>query len=220
MKIHIIQHVPFEKPGLILDWIEERGHSYEMIKMYTHDRIPSSEGIYFLVVLGGPMSANDSDEWIIQERELIKKVVEQGKPMFGICLGAQQLAKAFGGEVVPAPKEIGWGEIQARISGEFLTVLHWHGEGFTLPENTELIYSSELWTNQGFRLNNSIGLQFHFETTTKTVAEIVEADSAFLKQSVFETSEDETIKKQIPPKNKEILFGLLDELYQSIEVNK
>jgi len=220
MNIHIIQHVPFENPGLVLKWVEERGHTYKIVRMYNQERIPSSEEVDFLVVLGGPMSANDSDKWITQERRLIREIVTQGKPMFGICLGAQQLAKAFGSEVIPAPKEVGWGEMEDKKTGNKLTVLHWHGEGFTLPENAELLYSSEHWENQGFRLNNGIGLQFHFETTDQTVAEIVEADQSFLEQSIFDTNVDETINKEIPSENKEVLFELLDQLEQASEGRK
>lgn len=220
MNIHIIQHVPFENPGLVLKWIEKRGHTYKIVRMYNQESLPSNEEVNFLVVLGGPMSANDSEKWIVQERELIKEVVEQEKPMFGICLGAQQLAKAFGGEVIPAPKEVGWGEILNRQTGEQLTVLHWHGEGFTFPKNAEMLYSSELWENQGFRLNNGIGLQFHFETTEQTVQEIVEADKEFLEQSIFKTSVAETKNKKIPKENKDVLFELLDKLEYASEGRK
>lgn len=220
MHLHIIQHVPFENPGLILGWIEERGHTYKIVRTYNQEALPSKEEVQFLVVLGGPMSANDSEEWVVEERSLIKEVVVQGKPMFGICLGAQQLAKAFGGEIKPAPKEVGWGEIKDIHTDEYLTVLHWHGEGFTLPKNAQLLYSSELWENQGFRMKNALGLQFHFETTEQTVAEIVAADQPFLEQSILKTSVDETINKPIPLKNKDVLFTLLDELEQSSEGGK
>lgn len=220
LNIHIIQHVPFENPGLILEWIEEKGHTYEIVRTYNQEPIPSSEEVDFLVVLGGPMSANDSDEWIAEERQLIKEVVEQGKAMFGICLGAQQLAKAFGNEVVSSPKEVGWGKVKNTHTGADMTVLHWHGEGFTLPENAEKLFSTPLWENQGFRFENAIGLQFHFETTKETVAEIVEADNEFLKLSVFKTSPEETKSFDIPEENKEILFELLDELQRAYALKR
>ena len=101
MNIHIIQHVPFENPGLVLKWVEERGHTYKIVRMYNQERIPSSEEVDFLVVLGGPMSANDSDKWITQERRLIREIVTQGKPMFGICLESLHSQKLLLTVVLP-----------------------------------------------------------------------------------------------------------------------
>ncbi|RCW62747.1 type 1 glutamine amidotransferase [Saliterribacillus persicus] len=220
MKIHIIQHVPFEKPGLILEWINERRHTYEVVKIFDQESFPSSDEVEYLVVLGGPMSANDSDEWIATERQLIKEVVEQQKPMFGICLGAQQLAKVFGGSIVPAPQEVGWENVQSVSTGKNMSVLHWHGEGFTLPEKSILLYSSSRWENQGFRIHNAIGLQFHFETTETTLSEIVGADAEFLGQSVFKTSVEETLDYSIPSENKEVLFSMLDTLEEAYKTEK
>ena len=78
MNIHIIQHVSFEKPGRIMDWIQENNHTVEMIKVFNGEPFPKEEEVSFLIVLGGPMSANDTEHWIQDERHLIKEVVARG----------------------------------------------------------------------------------------------------------------------------------------------
>ncbi|WP_034536149.1 type 1 glutamine amidotransferase [Carnobacterium inhibens] len=221
MNIHIIQHVSFEKPGRIMDWIQENNHTVEMIKVFNREPFPKAEEVSFLIVLGGPMSANDTEHWIQNERHLIKEVVDSGKPMIGICLGAQQLAKAYGSDIISTPKEVGWHSVTSLTqifhpSKEY-TVLHWHGEGFTKPCNATLLYSTEKWENQGFRLFNAIGLQFHFEATKETVKEIIEADSQFLSQSVFSVTKGETIDFPVPDENKDILFSILNTLEREVK---
>lgn len=156
MLIHIIQHVPFEKPGLIIEWIKDNNHSAEIVEIFNGNTLPKAEDVSFLIVLGGPMSANYSEEWIKEGRLLIKEVVDNGKAMLGICLGAQQLAKAYGSEILVSPKEVGWSSVSSitqafHPSGDY-TVLHWHGEGYTLPEGATLLYSTKDWKNQGFRI--------------------------------------------------------------------
>lgn len=220
MKIHIVQHVPFEKPGLISKWIEKHDHSLEMIEVFNGDSFPKVEDVSFLIVLGGPMSANDSDNWLKEESELIKAVVDQNKAMLGICLGAQLLAKVYGSQIVATPKEVGWGNVtsltQEFHSDQQSVVLHWHGEGFTLPHSSTLLYSTKNWTNQGFRIKNAVGLQFHFEATTETLNDIIEADSKFLEDSIFSVTSEDTKEFPVPLVNKAILFSILDRLENEI----
>ena len=223
MNIHIIQHVSFEEHGRIMDWIQENNHTVEIIKVFNGEPFPKAEEVSFLIVLGGPMSANDTEKWIQDERHLIKEVVDSGKPMLGICLGAQQLAKAYGSDIISTPKEVGWHSVTSLTqifhpSKEY-TVLHWHGEGFTKPCQWRTVYSTEKWENQGFRLFNAIGLQFHFEATKEIVNEIVEADShsQFLSQSVFSVTKGKTIDFPVPDENKDILFSILNTLEREVK---
>ena len=192
-----------------------------MIKVFNGEPFPKEEEVSFLIVLGGPMSANDTEQWIQDERHLIKEVVDSGKPMLGICLGAQQLAKSYGSDIISTPKEVGWHSVTSLTqnfhpSKEY-TVLHWHGEGFTKPCHATPLYSTEKWENQGFRLFNAIGLQFHFEAIKETVKEIVEADSLFLSQSVFSVTRGGTIDFPVPDENKDILFSILNTLEREVK---
>jgi GMP synthase (glutamine-hydrolysing) len=78
MLIHIIQHVPFEKPGLIIEWIKDNNHSAEIVEIFNGNTLPKAEDVSFLIVLGGPMSANYSEEWIKEGRLLIKEYEKYG----------------------------------------------------------------------------------------------------------------------------------------------
>lgn len=219
MKVTIIQHVPFETPGLISRWITKRGFKSEIIKLFANQPLPKPADIEFLIVLGGPMSVNDSDQWIKDERQLINKVVTSNKPMLGICLGAQQLAVAFGSKVSSSPVEVGWAPVASTLTAKQLfnapmsnDVLHWHGEGFNLPVQSVSLFTSNNWQNQGFQFLRAIGLQFHLETTDQSLPPLVNADTAFIKKSIFDTSPEIILSHQIERQNEELLDNILDYL--------
>ena len=101
-----------------------------------------------LILMGGPMSANDDLPWIPPEIATIREAVHRGIPVLGICLGAQLIARALGARVYRNPeKEIGWSSLQwtAAASADPLfhgfrdpeTVFQWHGETFDLPPGAE-----------------------------------------------------------------------------------
>lgn len=182
------------------------------VKTYEGMPIPSSSGWDFLIVMGGPMSVNDPLPFLAAERQLIRAHVDAGKPMLGICLGAQQLAKAFGAKVGPAVKEVGWAPVVELATDKEYQVIHWHGEGFDLPTDAQLLYSSKDWKNQGFSLKNAVGLQFHPEVDNALLAAFVANDGDFIPGNVLGQSEDEIAGKKIPAVNKGRLFDLLDKL--------
>ncbi len=135
----MIQHVAFEAPGAITKWAQLHNYPLEVIRIFAEQPLPPAAAVDFLVVLGGPMSANDPEEWLVQERALIKAVVADNKPMFGICLGAQQLAKAFHAQIVSTPKEVGWGKIQTRLWDKKDYKLH-HNMRFYIGMVKDLLY--------------------------------------------------------------------------------
>jgi GMP synthase (glutamine-hydrolysing) len=208
MEIVVIQHVAFETPGLIVEWARENGHELRIIQVFAGDSLPAATSVSALIVLGGPMSALDPDKWLAEERALIKAVVLANKPFFGICLGAQQLALAFGAEIVKTKKEVGWGTVSS-LDSETYTVLHWHGEGFTLPRTAKRIFSSTAWQNQGFQFNQAVGLQFHLESTPETIKQLTLQDAAFCAGSVFKQKPSEIRQQLVPPENKKLLFEWL-----------
>lgn len=218
MSIYILQHVPFEKPG-ILEALDAK-----VIKLYETDyRLPDTADIDLLIILGGPMSVNDDIEWLLQEKKLIRTMIENNKPMLGICLGAQLIAKVLGSTIFQNKegKEVGFGEIQKATNQydflpEKLDVLHWHGETFNLPKGATRLYRSEHCENQAFIYNdNVIGLQFHMETTEATLKDIVEADCEYIEDNVLGNTEQTILNNVIPSQNKEILMKMI-EYIQSI----
>src|SRR5262249_26269785 len=138
-----------------------------------------------LVVMGGPMSVNDGNKYpfLLPEIQLIEKVLNEKKPVLGVCLGAQLIAKALGCRVYPNKhRELGWHPIEltkhAAVDPLFgvlpkkLNVFHWHGETFDLPSGATLLARSKLCENQAFRWgDNAYGLQFHVEVTPTMVSE-------------------------------------------------
>lgn len=133
----------------------------------------------YLIVLGGPMSANDPE--MSPELTLIAAALERGIPILGVCLGAQLIAKALGARVYPNRElEIGWAPVffteAARSDRVFskipspATVFHLHGETFDLPRNAQLLAWSDKTPHQAYRYGSKVyGLQFHPEVTAEMI---------------------------------------------------
>ncbi|MCK6410311.1 type 1 glutamine amidotransferase [Thauera sp.] len=184
MKAHILQHVPFEGPAYIGQWLAARGAQVGHTCLWASAALPDPAAVELLVVMGGPMSVNDEAEfpWLVAEKRFIADVVALGRPVLGICLGAQLIASAHGARVYRnAEKEIGWFDIHAADAGgerfrfpDHATVLHWHGEAFELPAGAHLLASSAACAHQAFQLGErTIGLQFHLEMTDDSLRAII-----------------------------------------------
>lgn len=185
-RAHYFQHVDFEGLGSIQDWLDDNDYSISSTRFFKNDSLPNPDDIDLLIVMGGPMSVNDTIEypWIQNEISFIQHCIERNKPVLGICLGAQLIAASLGSKIYPNRfKEIGWFEIFGPESGqEFLPglfqsnpmVFHWHGETYDLPIDSTLLASSKGCKNQGFVYKtNVIGLQFHLETTPQSAQALV-----------------------------------------------
>jgi GMP synthase-like glutamine amidotransferase len=185
MKVHVLQHVPFEGLGSIAQWLERKNARIDYTRFFETPGLPALEGIDMIVILGGPMSVNDGDKlpWLAPEKQFIHSAVASGIPILGICLGAQLIASAMGAKVYRNPaKEIGWYPVCAVSTPpgiirlpEVCSAFHWHGETFDLPAGAVLLASSDACKNQAFQLKrNVIGLQFHLETTPESAAALLD----------------------------------------------
>lgn len=174
----VIQHVPFEGPGLIAEIASGRGIELRLCHPYRGDPLPGQNEIDGLVVMGGPMGVLDTAEhpYLAHEVELIAATVRSGRPVLGVCLGAQLLAHALGATVYRGEQsEIGLGSVSLTRAGredpvlgglglEALPVMHWHQDSFDLPDDALWLARSELYPHQAFRLGErAYGLQFHLE---------------------------------------------------------
>jgi len=205
MRAHYFQHVSFEGLGSIEPWLNSNGYEQTNTRFYESSNLPDPKAIDLLVVMGGPMSVNDEDKfpWLALEKQFVRKIIDTGKPVLGICLGAQIIANAMGARVFPNPvKEIGWFPIHAASSTDgsvfnfppSQTVFHWHGETFDLPLGALRLAKSEGCENQAFQLSKRvIGLQFHLETTPKSAREIVSNCRDELVPSRYVQSEEEIL---------------------------
>jgi GMP synthase-like glutamine amidotransferase len=180
MKVHVLQHVPFEGLGSIETWLSEQGADVQYTRFYQSPELPNPRCVDLVIAMGGPMSVNNEREypWLKQEKQFISEAIRRGVPVVGVCLGAQVIASALGTRVFAnRPKEIGWFPIEAVDvdSGAFrlpprVTVFHWHGETFELPPGAIHLARSAGCENQAFQIGrNVIGLQFHLETTPASV---------------------------------------------------
>ena len=154
-------------------------HGIEQIHVNPAHGTPmpdSFDGLDGLLIYGGIQSANDGPvrPYIDDELNWLTKWLNEGRPTLGICLGAQLIAKSLGGTVSPHPdgiREVGFHKITpVSEKGDFLSApaffYQWHGEGFTLPKNCELLATGEQFPNQAFQYrNNTFGIQFHPEVT-------------------------------------------------------
>lgn len=185
MRAHSLQHVPFEGLGSIEPWLESKGYELTQTRLFASTDLPRPEAVDLLVVMGGPMSVHDEDTfpWLALEKQFVREIIESGKPVLGICLGAQIIANVMGAKVFPNhQKEIGWFPIHAVPSPEGSvfsfpqseTVFHWHGETFDLPPGAIRLAESEGCENQAFQFGKRvIGLQFHLETTPESARKMV-----------------------------------------------
>jgi GMP synthase-like glutamine amidotransferase len=155
--------------------------------------------------LGGPMSVNDEADlpWLKEEKHFISEAISSGKPVLGICLGAQLIANALGARVYPGRhKEIGWFDIECTSNDPDLfrfpktaTVFHWHGETFDLPPGASRLARSAGCENQAFQIGSRVmGLQFHLETTPESAASIISHCRYELVEGTFIQSEDELLR--------------------------
>lgn len=185
MRAHIVQHVPFEGPGSIESWLSSNGYQPSRTRLYESTDFPDPRVIDLLIVMGGPMSVNDHDQfpWLNLEKAFIQEFIMSGKPVLGICLGAQLIAHAMGARVYAnSVREIGWFPIHAVDSSDGSSfrfppsevVFHWHGETFDLPQGAIQLARSEGCEIQAFQLGRRvIGLQFHLEITPESARELV-----------------------------------------------
>ena len=192
MRFHCLFHVSFETPGLLADYIRERGHSLRTTALFLGEPLPSTAQFDALIIMGGPMSVHDEDAypWLREEKELIAAAIREKKKVLGICLGAQLIALVSGARVYPNPqKEIGFWPLrwtEAAGAGTMVArttvarpadslVFHWHGETFDLPAGAVLLASSEACVNQAFALGDHVlGLQFHPEVTPEIIRAMID----------------------------------------------
>jgi GMP synthase-like glutamine amidotransferase len=198
MSVLILKNIPSEGPGTIEDFLREQGITYRVVEL-EREGVDDPELFETLVMMGGPMSVNDEEKYpcIEREIELVREFIAAGKKVFGICLGAQIMAKALGAKVYAGPeKEIGWYDIELTEdgirdplikklavhpgAGDFwrrFRVFHWHGETFDIPRGAVRLAKSKIYPNQAFRYGNSAyAFQFHIEVKKDMIYEWLKSE--------------------------------------------
>ncbi|WP_068617735.1 type 1 glutamine amidotransferase [Paenibacillus tuaregi] len=188
MRIHYLQHVPFESPERISDWVKDKGYELTGTLLYESTHFPFQSEFDMLIILGGPMGVYNEENfpWLVREKAFIKETIRQRKMVLGICLGAQLIAEALGGKVYSNRyKEIGWHPVKMTEESQNSVVFkqfpqeyvpfHWHGDTFELPDEVKTAAISLGCANQAFEYNGHvIGLQFHLESSNDSIKKLIE----------------------------------------------
>ena len=206
-RLLVLQHIERERPGLFLKLAEERGFCVSTSRLDMGDPLPELRKGDLLLVLGGPMGIRDigtpTYPWLFEEVCLIKEALNQGIGIIGVCLGAQLLSYAAGGDVEVLLEEIshqpiaeiGWDNIYSQSSennckltsllSHPLTVLHWHKDRILLPNKARLIASSNRCKEQLFNIGSSAyGIQFHVEIDDEMVNTWILEDKKFISSAL------------------------------------
>lgn len=174
-KVLIVLHQERSSPGRVGQMLHDHGFDLDIRRPPLGEELPETLDEHAgVVIFGGPMSANDTDEFVRRETDWLSVPLREDKPFLGICLGAQMLVNHLGGRVAghhEGQVEIGWYPLKPTEEGRSL--MHWpemvyqfHREGFTLPEGATLLATAETYPNQAFRYGrNAWGIQFHAELT-------------------------------------------------------
>lgn len=224
MTLYVLQHVEFEGPGSIADWATARGQTLTAVHVYRGDALPVLAAGDLLVVMGGPMNIHEEEKypWLREEKRFLRAAVDAGHRVLGICLGAQLLADVLGGRVYRnAYKEIGWFPVETTgeakdcpLFGAFpspATVLHWHGDTFSIPPGARHVARSPACENQAFVFDNRVvGLQFHLETTPESLEALIGASGDELRYVRTWVQNAQRLRQQ--PEHYPVINGLMADL--------
>lgn len=193
MNVLIIKNIKNEGPGTIEDFLKEKGIQYSIVDFSgceaTEETVPDVSKYSHLVIMGGPMALYESDgaPFLHFETAMTRAFILSGKPVLGICLGAQLIAHALKADVYAGKtEETGWYRVEITPEGmkdpvfstlsvdneSYAEVFQWHGDTFDLPDKTVRLSSSDVYENQAFRYKDNVyGLQFHIEVRPGMIRE-------------------------------------------------
>ena len=161
LPVLIVLHQETSTPGRVGNALRALGHPLDIRRPRFGDPLPETLDRHAgAVIFGGPMSANDPDDYVRREIDWIEVPLREQRPFLGICLGAQMLAKQLGAQVAPHHEgrvEVGYYPIRPTAAGHALCpdwpehVYHWHGEGFQLPRGAKLLAEGDDFPVQAYR---------------------------------------------------------------------
>jgi GMP synthase-like glutamine amidotransferase len=177
MRLHSLQHSPLEGPEQITDWADKQGHDLTETYLFDREPLPELNEFDWLIVLSGPMSVHDEDEypWLVDEKGFIRQAIDADKIVLGLGLGSQLVADTLGAGIHKNERDTrGWGPVttteEAKVSPLFYNLaneyeaFHGHTDTFNLPEGATRMARSEGYPNRAFVYGDRVvGIQFHLD---------------------------------------------------------
>lgn len=179
--MQIICHANCEPPGYLCLYLDKKDIPYRKTTVTENELSEIDlDAISGLVLMGGPYSVNDRHPWLDGEFRIVRKAIENGLPMMGVCFGAQLISKTLGAQVGAAvTMEVGWQRIVAdtsklkgdQTSGlpEFFDAFEWHEDTFAIPDGAVPLFKGRNIEHQGYLYGKVLTMQFHLEMTKRMV---------------------------------------------------
>jgi GMP synthase-like glutamine amidotransferase len=183
----VLRHTPAEGLGLLANSLRDLGIHHRYLDLARGEPMPRDlRGVGGLIVLGGPMAAYEGDKhpFLAGESGLVERAITAGRPVLGICLGAQLIAQVLGARVFPGEKrEVGWAPVTLTDDGRddpvfgeqppTTTVFHLHGDTYELPADAKHLARSAVYEQQAFRWGEVVyGVQYHLEFTETMIGRL------------------------------------------------
>lgn len=183
----VLRHTPAEGLGLLANVLRELGIHHRYLDIPRGDPPPRDlRGLGGLIVLGGPMAVYEAEKhpFMATELVLVERALTAGRPVLGICLGAQMIASVLGARVYPGERrEVGWAPVTLTDDGQDdpvfgggdgqLTVFHMHGDTYELPADAHNLARSAMYEQQAFHWGDLVyGVQFHLEFTDAMIGRL------------------------------------------------
>lgn len=185
MRVAIIENTRYTHHGQVGVALHEAAAMIDLYKPWRGEALPKRVDADALIIFGGEQAATDDDQhpYLPALTELIRDYDRADRPVLGICLGSQLMARAFGGEnQIGTVGEFGWCEVSLTAEGQrdpvlsglpkIFPILQWHSDTFTLPPGAVHLAHSAGAINQSFRMGRaSYATQFHFEANRAVAAD-------------------------------------------------
>ncbi len=219
-----IAHERDVEPGWIGERAAERGFDVDVCEVRRAAnapamRWPDPREFALIVPLGSAESAyDDALPWLPGELTMLREAVAADVPVFGICFGAQILARALGGHVGPAPRpEVGWFSIDTTApdlvpAGPWL---QWHLDAFTLPPGATVLARSDVGI-QAYRHGRRLGVQFHPEVTPSILAAWIRGGAAALRRAQVDAGAFQAETERRVPQARAAAYDLFDQVWAAI----